>query len=730
MTRKQRNKIWTAQELEKLKMLFPKSPREELEKEFPDRSWTSVRLKAAELKLNRHPDAPKIKKPVNIPGASNLNEEERQVVEYLSKHDTVTVSDIAKLLDKSELGIVQILFSLRSKGFDILHNRASKSVQLVRSGGAQAPLPIDVKDNVGIYRFAVICETRLGHRNQQLTLLHTVYKFIEKLGVDFVLHGGNLVAGYQPKRHREEVFLEDAEDQKDYAVQHYPKSKNFHTYIIAGQTDLSFKTKGSYNILRAICQEREDLIYRGDETAQFLIRQVFEQELIHPSTDNVPYAKTYTFQRILEQILAKLETIPAANQGGRRPDMVLAGGYHTPGLLPAYSDIDGFLLPSFISQTPRQKRKGIAPTAGFWVIEVIFNQKGELENVKPTLYDWTHYQLKQDYLEDPSGRGFDKFTEDEKAVLEILAEGPQSYGEISRRLDRNKETILKIVDRLMNQRKLEISIPSDTKQVTWDRKLKTDFIPLADEVMKKMFVKSVKLASVSDTHLCSNHQQISILRKAYQVGDAEKVDVFIHTGDVSDGAGAVGYRSHGKDVFIFGYTDQLEYLIKNYPKSNTGKKTKIIPGNHDWWDFESFGGDIVKEFCGVRTDLEYGEYPRCNFEINGFRIQLFHPGGGSAYALSYQIQKHILSQIRNKEPKVDVIFFGNWHKALYLLYAGVHGFLAPSMKNHDEFHQKLGLPNAVGMWIVELTKDESGRITRVVPDYRDFSHLLKEKDFV
>ncbi|MEK7123316.1 MAG: hypothetical protein AAB851_00290, partial [Patescibacteria group bacterium] len=60
---------------------------------------------------------------------------------------------------------------------------------------------------------------------------------------------------------------------------------------------------------------------------------------------------------------------------------------------------------------------------------------------------------------------------------------------------------------------------------------------------------------------------------------------------------------------------------------------------------------------------------------------------------------------------------------------GVHAFLGASLKGYDEFHEKLSLPQAIGMWIVEFTKDENGRITRVVPDYRDLSSLVKEKDY-
>lgn len=660
---------------------------------------------------------------------AGLSPEAKKVLDHLNKKGTATVPDLAKMLDKSELGIVELLTELRNANYDIFHDRTSKivkSVQTIKQSEDEKE-PLNISPSISIkkgYRVAIISDTRIGHRNQQLKLLTSAYKIFDKIGVNFTLHAGNLVAGEQPKKHKEENFLQSKEEQLEYVIKHYPKSKNFKTYIIAGQTDLSFKETG--NIIRAICEEREDLIYRGDELATFVVGQTFREELIHPSTDNVPYAKTHGFQRILEQIIA---TIDSLKEQKEIPNTVFAGGYHTPGLLPAYGDIDGFLLPSFITKTPRQKRKGVTPTIGFWIIDLTFDEKIKQMMPKPTLYDWSPYAIKDDYLNDTDAKTFSTYAKDEKSVLETLVDGPQSVGELSRRLNRNKDTINKIINKLTDNKGLIINIPQDTKQVTWNRSFKNHFSSLDDEIMKNMLVNKLKVAVVSDTHLCSNDQQLSMLKRSYEIGDEEKVDVFLHIGDVSDGAGSVGYRSHGKDVFIYGYTDQLDYMVKVYPKSKTGKKTLMIPGNHDWWDYESFGGNIVKELCDRRPDLEYKDYPKANIDLNNFKIQIFHPGGGSSQALSYGMQRHILNQRRNKEEKVDAIFFGNWHKALYLLYAGVHAFLCPSMKGQDEFHQKLSLPNARGMWIVEMWKDKDGRVTKIVPDYRDFTLMTKEKDY-
>lgn len=134
---------------------------------------------------------------MNKKTGNNLNVEERKILEFLNKQDS-TISELSALVDKSELGIVQLIINLQQKGFDIVFDRASKLVRISRHTNQQNSLDLNISD-IGVYRFAVISDTWLGHYSQQLTLLHTAYKLFERLKVHFVLHAGNLVAGKQSK---------------------------------------------------------------------------------------------------------------------------------------------------------------------------------------------------------------------------------------------------------------------------------------------------------------------------------------------------------------------------------------------------------------------------------------------------------------------------------------------------------------------------------------------------
>lgn len=142
---------------------------------------------------------------MNKKTGNNLNVEERKILEFLNKQDS-TISELSALVDKSELGIVQLIINLQQKGFDIVFDRASKLVRISRHTNQQNSLDLNISD-IGVYRFAVISDTWLGHYSQQLTLLHTAYKLFERLKVHFVLHAGNLVAGKQSKKYPDEFYI-------------------------------------------------------------------------------------------------------------------------------------------------------------------------------------------------------------------------------------------------------------------------------------------------------------------------------------------------------------------------------------------------------------------------------------------------------------------------------------------------------------------------------------------
>jgi len=105
----------------------------------------------------------------------------------------------------------------------------------------------------------------------------------------------------------------------------------------------------------------------------------------------------------------------------------------------------------------------------------------------------------------------------------------------------------------------------------------------------------------------------------------------------------------------------------------------------------------VYEFLGE-------EQARVQFETpNGpWTLGLAHPGGGSAYALSYKPQKIIESLEGGTKP--NMLAIGHFHKAEMMpSYRNVAGVQAGTFQRQTPFMVRGGLAAHVGGWIIEVT---------------------------
>jgi hypothetical protein len=106
----------------------------------------------------------------------------------------------------------------------------------------------------------------------------------------------------------------------------------------------------------------------------------------------------------------------------------------------------------------------------------------------------------------------------------------------------------------------------------------------------------------------------------------------------------------------------------------------------------------VYEFLGE-------EQARVQFEtpIGPWTLGLAHPGGGSAYALSYKPQKIIESLEGGTKP--DVLCIGHYHKAEFMpSYRNVAVIQSGTFQRQTPFMARQGLAAHVGGWIVDVVK--------------------------
>lgn len=663
---------------------------------------------------------------------------QEEILKHLKK-ESWSVPGIAGHFETSEEEAVKLIDSLIRKGYDINIDRSTKRVSLVLDPVTLEPLKIDpekIQNRAPVYRYTFKIlfwdSSVFGSKHSQTKLMHTLYAYAEREGVDFAV-GSGVTAGIMNKRRQGEVFLHGAWNQRAYALRHIPEAR-FKTYLVSGKRDLSHKTRfnPAYNIVRDICldQSRSDLIYRGDLSAVFHVKDV-RIEVINPGEDFAPYAKSFPLQRIMENMYGE-----EYGHTKRDEKVVLAlFGSHMFDDQPDYMIARGFLVPTLQAMTPYQKsrrRRGFAPVLGGVILHLSFDESWHLKEngmiVEPVIL--TRYQRTNDYLVE--ARLKDSLTKEQSSVVELLAERPRTEGDISRTLKINKDQVWEIV-KALKELKYKILTPddpeqADTRQFALKLQPKKSFAPIA---LGKVFSKKVTVGFTSDKHYGNMDAQPSCVALAYKDAEEAKIDVMCDTGDLT--GGLVDHPSNKFKVFIPPIEGQMLFAADHHPKPKF--KQYLIAGDHDMFAASRVGIDPVRRiFAKERLDITYLGPLKGNLEVKGLKIRLMHPGGGPGYALSYQAQKRIESEIkrmisRGSKEKYHVLALGNWHVANWQFNVGVAVIVVPCFQEQTtDYMMRKGLDPWIGMWIMEFTLDSEGFVSSVKAKYYNYAPYTKALD--
>jgi hypothetical protein len=79
------------------------------------------------------------------------------------------------------------------------------------------------------------------------------------------------------------------------------------------------------------------------------------------------------------------------------PSVVVFGHWHTSGFLPGYMGMDLISAPCFQAITPYLEAKGLAPSVGFVVVEMQFNDDNRVTDTKVSFRHMGSYIKKNDY---------------------------------------------------------------------------------------------------------------------------------------------------------------------------------------------------------------------------------------------------------------------------------------------------------------------------------------------
>lgn len=157
---------------------------------------------------------------------------------------------------------------------------------------------IDFGDNH--FAIGIVSDTHGGSRFEQRSALHRFYEYADP-SVDAFIHLGDITQG-PDNMHlgmELEVHAHGADAQVAYVAEDYPFSSKG-TWVLGGNHDASHLKNSKTNVIRRICDQREDLHRLGQDAAYINLGglQAFG---IHPAGGG-SYAKSYRGQKIAETV--------------------------------------------------------------------------------------------------------------------------------------------------------------------------------------------------------------------------------------------------------------------------------------------------------------------------------------------------------------------------------------------------------------------------------------------
>lgn len=232
--------------------------------------------------------------------------------------------------------------------------------------------------------------------------------------------------------------------------------------------------------------------------------------------------------------------------------------------------------------------------------------------------------------------------------------------------------------------------------------------------------KHFKYGYFSDPHIGHKQFKYKLWDKMIRYFKREKPDFILTPGDHLEG---MSHRvGHVYNLELIGYHEQIGRAVDLY--NQLPVQTFGIDGNHDMWYFRPQNMGVV-----VGEDLERRVKKYTNLgqqegdlePVPGLLIKLFHANDGTAYAVSYKLQKLIESFTGGEKP--DIVHSGHYHKALSMVVRNVMGFECGTLCGQTEWMRGRKIAAHMGFGMVDVYYNRKG-VDRIihewVPYYESF----------
>lgn len=300
------------------------------------------------------------------------------------------------------------------------------------------------------------------------------------------------------------------------------------------------------------------------------------------------------------------------------------------------------------------------------------------------------------------------FVDAEEAIRQLLLRhrAPVSYLELAETLSLPIDLVVRGVERLaaagMN---LSFSRFGVEVESTLD-------VPKIEVIDTSTWAnKVIRLGVTSDNHLGSRYARLDVLNALFDIWHSQGITEVYQCGNIIDGE----FFHNKHDLLVHGIKGQVDYLIDNWPQRE-GMVTKFITGDdHEGWYIQREGIDIGRHIeseakLAGRSDLIYLGHMEKTIDLRSGEgsalMSLIHGGGGTAYAVSYSVQKIVESYQGGEKP--NILLVGHYHKFEYGYPREVHAIQVGTTEDQTPFMRKKKIQAMVGGVTVEFTQDEKG----------------------
>jgi hypothetical protein len=217
-----------------------------------------------------------------------------------------------------------------------------------------------------------------------------------------------------------------------------------------------------------------------------------------------------------------------------------------------------------------------------------------------------------------------------------------------------------------------------------------------------------------------------VLADLYDWYESQGVTTVLHAGNWIDGDA----RFNRHDLVAHGVEEQCQLLAETYPQRKGITTYAVWGDDHEGWYAQREGIDVGGYNEGIMRRNGREDWVNLGFmeayiplkNANTGKqsmLSLVHPGGGSAYALSYSIQKIIESLEGGEKPAVGI--YGHYHKLMSANIRNVWAMQSGCCQDQTPFMRKQRIEAHVGGMTVRLHQHpESGAIVQCDPMQRRY----------